>query len=71
MFNSLNKQIVFCKPLHDWSAMDFIPSCDMLSQGTRQCVSVIKVGVAYVNVCISRNLKQELAWATDKLAPSY
>ena len=29
--------------------------------------SVIKVSVAYVYVPISRCLKQELAWATDKL----
>ena len=27
--------------------------------------NIIKVGVAYVNVCISRHLKQELAWAID------
>ena len=27
---------------------------------------VIKVGVAYVKVHVSRHLKQELAWAIDK-----
>ena len=27
---------------------------------------IIKVGVAYVGICILRRLKQELAWATDK-----
>ena len=27
---------------------------------------VIKVGVAYVNVHVSRCLKEELAWAIDK-----
>ena len=27
--------------------------------------SVIRAGVAYVNVCISRCLKEELAWAID------
>ena len=64
--NSLNNQIACCKPLHDWSAMDFIALCDMLSQGTRQCALVIKVGVAYVNICILRCLKQELACDTDK-----
>ena len=24
------------------------------------------MGVAYVNVCVSRHLKEELAWALDK-----
>ena len=33
---------------------------------TRQSASVIKVGVAYVNVRILRRLKKELAWAIDK-----
>ena len=33
---------------------------------TRQTTSVIRVGVAYVNVCISRRLKEELARAIDK-----
>ena len=28
--------------------------------------SVIRVGVAYVNVHVSRHLKEELAWAVDK-----
>ena len=28
--------------------------------------SVIKVGVVYVNVCVLRHLKEELAWAIDK-----
>ena len=28
--------------------------------------SVIKVGVAYVNVRVSKSLKEELAWAIDK-----
>ena len=32
---------------------------------TRRSASVIKVGVAYVNVCISRRLKEELAWVID------
>ena len=32
----------------------------------RQCVLVIKVGVAYMNVHVVRNLKEELAWAIDK-----
>ena len=26
----------------------------------------IKVGVAYVSVCISKQIKEELAWAIDK-----
>ena len=26
----------------------------------------IKVGVAYMNVCVSKRLKEELAWAIDK-----
>ena len=26
----------------------------------------MKLGVAYVNVCVSRHLKEELAWAIDK-----
>ena len=33
---------------------------------TRQSAPVIKVGVAYMNVRISKNLKEELAWATYK-----
>ena len=33
---------------------------------TRRCTSVIKVGVAYVNIHILRHLKEELAWAIDK-----
>ena len=28
--------------------------------------SVIKVGVAYLNECVSRRLKEELAWIKDK-----
>ena len=28
--------------------------------------SVIKVGVAYMNICILRHIKEELAWAIDK-----
>ena len=27
---------------------------------------VIRMGVAYVNICTSRRLKEELAWAIDK-----
>ena len=30
-----------------------------------ECLSY-KVGVAYMNVCVSRRLKEELAWAIDK-----
>ena len=26
----------------------------------------IKVGVMYMNVCVSKRLKEELAWAIDK-----
>ena len=33
---------------------------------TRLSASVIKVGVAYVNVRVSRRLKEELAWTIDK-----
>ena len=33
---------------------------------TRWSASVIKVGVAYVNVRTSRHLKEELSWAIDK-----
>ena len=33
---------------------------------TRWSTSVIKVGVAYVNVRVSKLLKEELAWAIDK-----
>ena len=29
-------------------------------------LGVIKVSVAYVNVCVSRCLKEELAWVIDK-----
>ena len=33
---------------------------------TRWSASVIKVGVAYMNVRVSRRLKEELAWVIDK-----
>ena len=33
---------------------------------TRLSASIIKVGVAYVNICVSKDLKEELAWAIDK-----
>ena len=33
---------------------------------TRWSASVIKVGMAYMNVCVSRRLKEELAWVIDK-----
>ena len=33
---------------------------------TRRSASVIKVGVAYVNIFVSRRLKEELAWVIDK-----
>ena len=33
---------------------------------TRQSASVIKLGVAYVNICVSMHLKEELAWVIDK-----
>ena len=33
---------------------------------TRQSASVIRVGVVYVNLRISRRLKEELSWAIDK-----
>ena len=32
----------------------------------RQRISVIRVGVAYMNVHILRHLKEELGWAIDK-----
>ena len=32
----------------------------------RRSASVIKVGVAYMNVRVSRCLKEELAWVIDK-----
>ena len=33
---------------------------------TRWSASVIKVGVAYLNVSVSKRLKEELAWVIDK-----
>ena len=33
---------------------------------TRQSTSVITVGVAYVNICISRYLKEEMALVVDQ-----
>ena len=41
-------------------------SVDLYLSNTRQSALVIMVGVAYVNVCIVRHLKEELAWAMDK-----
>ena len=32
----------------------------------RQSSQVIKVGVAYINIRVSRRLKEELGWAIDK-----
>ena len=33
-------------------------------QVTRRSASVIKLGVAYMGVCVLRHLKEEMAWAT-------
>ena len=33
---------------------------------TRWSASVLKVGVADIDVCVSSHLKEELAWATEK-----
>ena len=33
---------------------------------TRLIASVIKVGEAYVNIRVSRRIKEELAWVVDK-----
>ena len=33
---------------------------------TRRSASVIRVGVAYVNICVLRHLKEEVNWAIDK-----
>ena len=35
---------------------------------TRPCVQGLgmRLGVAYVNVCVLRHLKEDLAWAIDK-----
>ena len=38
-------------------------SCTLV---TRRSASVIRVGVVYVNVCVSRRLKEELSWVIDK-----
>ena len=38
----------------------------MCTSVTRRSASVIKEGVAYVNVRVSRRLKDELAWVIDK-----
>ena len=38
-------------------------SCTLVA---RRSASVIKVGVAYVNIHVSKHLKEELAWAIDK-----
>ena len=37
------------------------------TQVTRWSASAIRVDVEYVNVHVSRNLKEELAWAIDEL----
>ena len=36
------------------------------TRATRQSFSVIKVGVVYMNVHVSRHLKEELAWVINK-----
>ena len=36
------------------------------TQVTRWSASVIRVGVAYMNVHVSRHLKEELSWPIDK-----
>ena len=33
--------------------------------------SVIKEGVVYVNVCVSRRLKEQLAWVIDNCINGY
>ena len=36
------------------------------TDGQTQPQSTVKVGVVYVNVCVLRCLKEELAWVIDK-----
>ena len=51
-----------------WLDMDLIQLVKQVLQllyGNCSC-SVIRVGVAYMNVCVSRRLKDELDWAIDK-----
>ena len=57
--NLPNKSMLYLyKPLL-FTLIFLLNSC---TQATRQSTSVIKVGV----VCLSRHLKEELAWAIDK-----
>ena len=43
-----------------------MPGSGYASEEDEVTASVIKVGVAYVGICVSRRLKEELACVTDK-----
>ena len=53
-------RVNYCCIRHSFTATVVKSSCTRV---TRQSASVIKMGVAYVNVCVSRRLKEEVAWA--------
>ena len=44
----------------------FNSSLKQLQKSKRWGVAIIQVGVVYMSIHISRNLKEELAWPTDK-----
>ena len=56
-------RVSWCCIRHLFSVTVITNSCTWV---TRESASVIKVGVAYVNMCISRHLTEELDWAIDK-----
>ena len=59
--NLIRAKLALYKPLlHIYSHLKQL----YISNKTKR--SVVKVSVAYMGVCISRHLKEELAWATDK-----
>ena len=48
-----------------WTSCEDIPPA-LLSNKTERLSYCTRVGVAYVNICISKCLKEKLGWAIDK-----
>ena len=56
----------FCQIFEESVSVKISPHQNFALYGTRQSASIIKVGVVYINVHVSRHLKEEPAWAIDK-----
>ena len=53
-------KVSYCCIRHPFTITVIKISC---TQVIRQSASVIRVGVAYMNICVSRHLKEKLTWA--------